>query len=101
MKCKRCKTQDPFIREKMPLGDIGIMQEVGSDLFLFFGREWLIMVDRKSGYSFINKLHKTDSQTIIDKLTKWFRIYGLPGTIGQTLVHSIGRSLRHFAKMQE
>ena len=36
------------------------------------------MVDRKSEYPFVNNLRQTDSQTIIDRLTKWFRMFGFP-----------------------
>ena len=55
------------------------MQAVGTDLFSFQGNDYLVLVDRCSGY--YEKLKKTETSYITAMLTNWFNILGWPETI--------------------
>ena len=51
------------------------MQDCGSDLF-FWKKDFLIMVDRYSGYPFCAKLRKTDTEAVTKQLMDWMLEYG-------------------------
>ena len=57
------------------------MQAVGTDLFSFQGNNYLVLVDRFSGYLCADKLRKTETSYTTAMLTEWFNILGWPETI--------------------
>ena len=68
-------TQKPSQHSEYP------MQTVGTDLFSASGHEYLILVDRFSGYVCCTKLRSTTSAAIIYQLTAWFNLLGWPKNI--------------------
>ena len=48
------------------------MHEVASDLFECNGNNWLVLVDRYSGYAWTSKLKNTSTDTVTAILTTWF-----------------------------
>ena len=57
------------------------MQAVGTDLFSLYGEDWIVLVDRYSGYLCAEKLRRTDTESVIKQLTHWFQLLGWPETI--------------------
>ena len=53
------------------------MDEVAFDLFTFEG-EWLIMVDRYSGYFMMKKLNSTTTSAVLKVIEDWFETFGWP-----------------------
>ena len=51
------------------------MEETGSDLFFFEGN-WLILVDRYSGFPFVERLRKVDTDAVTKILYKWMMDFG-------------------------
>lgn len=51
--------------------------DLGTDLFLFNGRQYLITVDYYSSFFEVDKLHKTDPATLIEKLKRQFSRHGI------------------------
>ena len=56
-------------------------ESVSIDLYDSAGKQYLIMVDRYTGWPFVEKLRKTDTTTITDCLLNWFNDWGIPVTI--------------------
>ena len=56
-------------------------QIVGTDLFLWNGREYIIVVDYYSRFWEIERLRKTDNSVIIQKLKAVFSRYGIPKVV--------------------
>ena len=51
--------------------------DLGTDLFLFNGHQYLITVDYYSSFFEVDKLHKTDPATLIEKLKRQFSRHGI------------------------
>ena len=78
--CPLCQVYQPS-QQKEPLitsTATAPMQEVAADLFETGGQNWLIMVDRFSGYPFANRLNSLSSAKIIETMATWFNDYGWP-----------------------
>ena len=56
--------------------DLG--KTVGTDLFLFNGRQYLNTVDYYSFFFEVDKLEKTDSPTVVEKFKMQFSRHGIP-----------------------
>ena len=54
------------------------MEHVGTDLFEYAGKHYLLVVDRFSGYPLVKQLNKTDTGAVIRKMTEWFNMLGWP-----------------------
>ena len=54
------------------------LEHVGTDLFEYAGKHYLVVVDRFSGYPLVKQLHKTDTGAVIRKMTEWFNLLGWP-----------------------
>ncbi|NJL71582.1 MAG: DDE-type integrase/transposase/recombinase [Candidatus Competibacteraceae bacterium] len=54
------------------------MQQVGLDLFELDSIHYFLMVDRFSGYPFVQRLQKTDTEAIAAILKGWFSQFGIP-----------------------
>jgi hypothetical protein len=59
----------------------GPMSHVGLDLFLCQGEDWLLMVDRFSGFPFCQKLRSTVTGSVTKVLLSWFCEWGFPKVI--------------------
>ena len=57
------------------------MRHVETDLFHVDCRDFLVMVDRLSGYLCADELRSTNTAAVTKTLTKWFNILGWPETI--------------------
>ena len=57
------------------------MQEVSVDLFEYAGKHYITMVDRYSGYIFVDLLSNLSSDHVIKILRHWFLLFGFPKTI--------------------
>jgi hypothetical protein len=84
-KCKPCQALRPALQKPTMVqtrsDTLKPMQEVASDLFSHEGQDYLIMVDRYSGFVTSDLLHKTTSSAIINKLSQWFNLLGWPQSI--------------------
>ena len=55
------------------------MDSIGTDLFSYAGKDYLIIVDRYSGFVLCSEhIPNTNSANIIKILSKWFNILGFP-----------------------
>jgi len=85
--CRVCQESRPqqqhFPATPTPLTtvDDSPMQNVGTDLFSHAGKDYLIMVDRYSGYPCCVELKRTNTQAIVRELSAWFNLLGWPETI--------------------
>ena len=85
--CHACRKADPRQQRSSPkLGsrdaeNMYPMSDVGIDLMNVAGKEYIIMVDRFSGFPFVAKLTHTSTRAIIDKLMTWFSVEGMPRRI--------------------
>ena len=80
--CSSCMRNLPSKCHKPKKGGTSIlklnpMDEVSFDLFTFEG-EWLIMVDRYSGYFMIEKLNSTTTSAVLKVAEDWFNTFGWP-----------------------
>ena len=57
------------------------MQAVGLDLFHAGGRDYLVMVDRYSGYPFVQCLASTTAAAVTPALAGWWELFGLPSVV--------------------
>ena len=57
------------------------MESVGIDLFHFGGKEWLVVVDRYSGFLWVTRLTNTHTGAIVKTLEDLFVRVGFPGRI--------------------
>lgn len=69
LKCNICSSYKPAQPQEplMPY-EIPSRQKVGTDLFLFDQRHYLITVEYYSFFFEVDKLNTTDSRTVIEKL---------------------------------
>ena len=63
-----------------PVSALTPMEEVSLDLFHYNG-DWLILVDRYSGYFMVHKLKATSTADVKKVLDKWFATWGNPRRI--------------------
>ena len=83
--CEEClkllpsQSQEPIIQSKEECN--GPMSHVSTDLFELDDYHYLVMVDRYSGYTFVERLRKLSTDAIIDVLENWFLEYGYPNVI--------------------
>ena len=61
--------------------DLAPMSDVGVDLFQCAGKDFLLMVDRFSGYPFVQKLTTTTTKAVTSVLSQWFSLFGYPQRI--------------------
>jgi hypothetical protein len=54
------------------------MTDVGTDLFQIGHNYYLVLVDRYSGFPFVEKLTKLSTAAVIKVLTNWFNTFGWP-----------------------
>ena len=79
--CNRCRPSLPKQENQEKSKALGPMTHVAADLFDFKGSDYIVMVDRFSGYFFVERLRKTATDDIIRKLRDWFLEHGFPTVI--------------------
>ena len=81
--CDACTTHLPSQAKEplIPTTADSPMSQVACDLFDYAGHNWLVMVDRYSGFPFAQRLNKTTTSDITKLLTKWFQDFGFPQVI--------------------
>ena len=81
--CELCQKFSPSSPSEPILQEFAdyAFQKISLDLADYEGNQYLILVDRFSGYPFIQKLRSTVTSAIITILTSWFWDYGYPQKI--------------------
>ena len=84
--CKACQLYTPsqkgkVIQSQPMLKAAFSFQECAADLFTLNGNEYIVLVDRLTGFLCCDKVKKTSTSAILIKLTNWFNILGWPETI--------------------
>ena len=67
--------------EKKPSDAGAPMEEIGVDYFKVLGTNWLVAVDRYSGYVWTAKIAKATTENTLTQLVTWFDEYGWPKKI--------------------
>ena len=73
-KCKLCqkfwpsRPPDPFIKIEADYP----LERVSADLFQANGDDYIVMVDRYSGYPFVERLRNTATSSVLRVLEEWF-----------------------------
>ena len=81
--CDACQTLRPSQPKEtlQPSHADGPMDSVSVDLFHYGGKEYLVMVDRYSGFTWVTPLSSTITSKITSHLLQWFLDFGFPQTI--------------------
>ena len=84
--CKACQlytqSQKRKVIQSQPMLKAAFsFQECTADLFTLTGNEYIVLVDRLTGFLCCDKLQKTSKSAIFIKLTNWFNILGWPEKI--------------------
>ena len=85
--CKECQILKPSIQKITMLKSQSYeeerpMETVGTDLFSYKGKDYIVLVDRYSGFILCSDpLPRTSSSKIISILDTWFQLFGFPQTI--------------------
>ena len=83
--CEACQTRRPSQAREPAMAPRSPatypMSHVGTDLFKLHGRDFLVMVDRFSGFPFLAELRRTHTSDVVQVLTAWFRQFGWPRAI--------------------
>ena len=77
---QKSKTR-PEMQANPPSDSIEPMINMGADLFDLGGSPWIVMVDRFSGYCFVEKLKSTTTVKVTNFMTRVFDTYGWPHSI--------------------
>ena len=84
--CKACHLYTPSQKRKViqlqPMLKAAFsFQECAANLFTLTGNEYIVLVDRLTGFLCCDKLQKTSTSAILINLTNWFNILGWPEKI--------------------
>ena len=85
--CSECQAMKPSLPKEPMLKSarsdplLSPMSHVGVDLADIAGKDYLIMVDRYSGFPFAAQLKRTDTATVTAKMKSWFMDFGIPAVI--------------------
>jgi len=85
--CKVCQEMLPSkhgpIMAEVALGDLDSapLEDVGTDIFHYNKENYLVLVDRASGFLWCDKLVRTNTASVIRLLSGWFCLFGYPSTI--------------------
>ena len=82
-RCRACQKHLPSLPQADLIEDTAKfpMEKVELDLFEWKGQNWLIMIDRFSGWPFAQRLNKTTTDKITSTLDGWFLTWGFPERI--------------------
>ena len=84
--CKACQlyttSQKRKVIQSQPMLKAAFsFHECSADLFTLNGNEYIVLVDRLTGFLCCDKLQKTSTSAILIKLANWFNILGWPEKI--------------------
>ena len=84
--CRACQLYVPSQKKKKivssPLKNVSFsFKEWAADLFSLHSDDYLVLVDRLTGFFCCDKLNKTSTAIILLKITSWFNLLGWPETI--------------------
>ena len=84
--CEQCQEQAAAKPRQQPvipddLSKMAVMEMCGVDLFDLGGKQYIVMVDKCTGYIFCSYLHRTASSDIQGVLEKWFYNFGIPSRL--------------------
>jgi len=79
--CVAALPSKPLAQALPPTTASRAMQAVGMDLFQAEGKDYLIMVDRYSGFPFVAKLSSTSAAAVVRAASSWFDLFGLPAVV--------------------
>ena len=57
------------------------MDKVAVDIFSYGAKEYIVMVDRYSGWLWVERLRRTYAKAVTEQLNAWFRDFGLPNEV--------------------
>ena len=57
------------------------MEALSADLFQAVGKQYLVMVDRYSGFPWVSELRRLDTNAVTSIMINWFQDWGLPRRI--------------------
>ena len=83
--CEECrrrqssKSDAPFLPQNR--GELYPMSELGIDLFELNGRNYIVCVDKFSGWPFVRELRRTHTKAVLDILDDWLLEWGKPRAI--------------------
>ncbi len=83
--CEACQelmdsqAREPPLETKEP--NYTPMSHVAVDLYSYGGRDYLVMVDRYSGYPFVQRLRKTHTGAVTEVMEEWFHHFGVPAAV--------------------
>ena len=78
--CEVCQQLRPA-QKKEPLQNTeatGPLDLMCTDLFQYAGKEFLVLVDRFSGFLWVDQLKWTNTAAVVDRLFQWFGDWGFP-----------------------
>ena len=107
--CQHCQEDRPAqawpkLSGLLPSALIQPMLHLATDLFDLQGDTNVVLVDRYSGYSWTEKLQRTDTWSECESLTRWFTEFGWPSYIrtetgpqfrGELAEYCAGNSIKH------
>ena len=81
--CKACQEGRPSkaantMTPRAPSSAEQPMEEVATDLYNVSGKDWLVMVNHFSGYTWTHQLQRASTREVTDKLKAWFLKFGWP-----------------------
>ena len=81
--CELCRLHRPSLHEETMFYESATapFQAVSLDLCQYGGHDWLVMVDRYSNYTWVERLHGTATVDVTNRLQEWFQEFGYPATI--------------------
>ena len=81
--CENCQERRPS-QQREPLVQTKAsfpMQMMSADIFHHLGKNYLVVVDRYSGFPFVERMHGIDGKAVCEKLQSIFIDWGIPQTI--------------------
>lgn len=82
--CDPCQIYAPSKPKQPPTAALPAaepMDHLSADLFDAAGKPYLVIVDRFSGFPFVEKLTRTTTDAVTGRLLKIFELFGFPGSI--------------------
>lgn len=82
-KCEECQKLRPSQHHESSSSGTSLyaMEQTSTDLFDYGSHKYLVMVDRFSGFPFVEKLNKTSTKDITTIMERWFLYFGYPKVI--------------------
>ena len=79
--CQKYRSSNPNTKTITDTTMEAPLFSVGTDIFHVNGQNWLVMVDRSTGFPFAAKLSSLNTTAVTNQLQTWFRDLGYPKII--------------------